>query len=68
MPVEHGERIASLETEMETVKAQNVAILGKLDAIQSEMSRYKGFLGGVAFLVSGAMVVLTFLKGWLFAK
>ena len=33
--------------------------------IKDEMTRYKGFLGGIAFLGSGVVVCLTLLKDWL---
>jgi hypothetical protein len=46
------ERVAVLEAQMEGVQAKEDAILEKLDRIEKEMTRYKGFLGGVAFLGS----------------
>ena len=46
------ERVAVLEAQMEGVQAKEDAILEKLDRIEKEMTRYKGFLGGVALLGS----------------
>ena len=67
-PEGHGERIAVLESEMSAIRNQNADIIASLSRVEHEMTRYKGFLGGIAFLVSGAAAILVFLKGWLFAR
>ena len=42
------ERVAVLESQVGNVQQKKDAILEKLDRIEKEMTRYKGFLGGVA--------------------
>lgn len=59
-----GERIRALEVRVETMQTTNTAILEKLGDIQEELTRYKGFLGGVAFLVSCLGVAIGIAKEW----
>lgn len=65
MSVEHVERIAVLEAEMRSVKEDQDKILARLDEIHSEMTKYKGFLGGIAFIASGIGIFLTLFKEWI---
>lgn len=65
MSVEHVERIAVLEAEMKAVKDDQERILASLNNIHSELTRYKGFLGGVAFIASGIGIFLTLFKEWI---
>lgn len=62
---EHVERIAVLESEVASLKEDQREILKCMHEIKDEMTRYKGFLGGVAFLVSGLGIFLTLSKDWL---
>ena len=62
---EHVERIAVLEAEVNALKKDQDEILKIMHEIKEEMTRYKGFLGGIAFLVSGLGVFLTLFKDWL---
>lgn len=62
------ERVAVLEAQMEGVQAKEDAILEKLDRIEKEMTRYKGFLGGVAFLGSCLWAAVVLLKDNLLGK
>ena len=62
---EHVERIAVLEAEVKELKADQQEILKCLHAIKDEMTRYKGFLGGIAFIASGIGIFLTVFKDWL---
>lgn len=64
MPSEN-ERIAVLEAKVETLTNDNKEILQCMHEIRDEMTRYKGFLGGVAFIASGVGVFLTLFKEWL---
>ena len=59
------ERIAVLEAQVQTLKDDQSEILNCLHSIKDEMTRYKGFLGGVAFLLSGLTVFLTLFRDWL---
>lgn len=63
---DHVERIAVLEAEVRGLKEDQQEILACLQSIRDEMTRYKGFLGGVAFLASGVGVFFTLFKDWIF--
>ena len=58
------ERIAILETQVESLKGELKLIQNQLDAVLGEMTRYRGFLGGVTFIVSGALVAWQFCGDW----
>ena len=62
---EHIERIAVLEAEVHALKEDQKEILKCMHEIRDEMTRYKGFMGGIAFLVSGFGVFLTLFKDWI---
>lgn len=62
---EHIERIAVLEAEVKALKEDQDEILKCMREIRDEMTRYKGFLGGIAFLVSGLGVFVTLFKDWI---
>lgn len=59
------ERIAVLEAEVETLKDNHKEILRCMHEIKDEMTRYKGFLGGIAFIASGIGIFLTLFKEWI---
>ena len=59
------ERIAVLEAEVRGLKEDQQEILVCMHSIKDEMTRYKGFLGGVAFIASGIGIFLTVFKDWL---
>lgn len=61
-----NERLAVVETEIETLKDNHKEMLKIMHEIKDEMTRYKGFLGGIAFLVSCLGVALTVFKDWIF--
>lgn len=63
---EQVERIAVLEAEVQALKDDQKEILKCMHEIRDEMTRYKGFLGGIAFLISGLTVCLTLFKDWFF--
>jgi hypothetical protein len=61
-----NERIAVLEAEVEKLQESQREILECIHSVRDEMMRYKGFLGGVAFLASGIGIFLTLFKDWIF--
>jgi len=63
---DHVERIAVLEAEVNTLKSNQDKILSCMEDIKGEMTRYKGFLGGIAFLSSGIVIFITIFKDWVF--
>ena len=62
---DHGERLAVLESRIERVEQSQSAIMEKLEKIDCQITRYHGFLGGVAFLVSGVGVCWSLLGDWI---
>lgn len=62
---DHLERIAVLEAEVKTLKDNHQEMLELMHSIKDEMTRYKGFLGGIAFIASGIGIFLTLFKDWL---
>lgn len=63
---EQAERIAVLEAEVAALKEDQRDILKCLHEIKDEMTRYKGFLGGIAFLLSGVTIAISLFKDWFF--
>jgi hypothetical protein len=59
------ERIAVLETKVDNLEANHKEMLQLMHDIKDEMTRYKGFLGGIAFLVSCLGIALTLFKDWI---
>lgn len=61
-----NERIAIVETKVTSLEENHAEMLKIMHEIKDEMTRYKGFLGGVAFLVSCLGVAMTVFKEWIF--
>ena len=64
-PVEHFERLIIIETKVEDLEDNHKELLNLMHEIKDEMTRYKGFLGGIAFLASGVGIFLTLFKDWI---
>jgi len=62
---DHIERIAILETKVNSLQDNHEEMLKLMHDIKDEMTRYKGFLGGIAFIASGVGIFLTLFKDWL---
>lgn len=62
--LDHSERIVVLETKLEQMERTQEETNIKLDQILHEMTRYKGFLGGIMFLLSGIGVIWSLVHGW----
>ena len=60
------ERLAIIETKVEDLEDNHKELLHLMHEIKDEMTRYKGFLGGVAFIASGIGIFLTLFKDWIF--
>lgn len=63
---DHVERTAVLETKVTALEDNHAEMLKIMHEIKDEMTRYKGFLGGVAFLISCFGVAMTVFKEWIF--
>jgi hypothetical protein len=59
------ERIAIVETKVDSLEDNHKELLRLMHEIKDEMTRYKGFLGGVAFLVSCLVVEVSIFKEWI---
>lgn len=59
------ERVAVVETKVENLEDQHKELLKLLHEIKDEMTKYKGFVGGIAFLVSCLGVAAAFFKDWI---
>ena len=62
---DNNERLAVIETKVEDLEANHKELLKLMHEVKDEMTRYKGFLGGVAFIASGIGIFLTLFKDWL---
>jgi hypothetical protein len=62
---DHYERLAVIETKVEDLEENHAEMLRLMHDIKDEMTRYKGFLGGVAFIASGIGIFLTLFKDWI---
>jgi hypothetical protein len=60
-----NERLAVIETKVEDLEANHKELLKLMHEVKDEMTRYKGFLGGVAFIASGIGIFLTLFKDWI---
>jgi hypothetical protein len=63
---EDGERIAVLESNMSTLMEGQKTIVERIDALSSELTRYRGFAGGVLWVVgsigAASIAVWEFMK------
>ena len=60
-----NERLAIIETKVEDLEDNHKELLRLMHEVKDEMTRYKGFLGGVAFIASGIGIFLTLFKDWI---
>lgn len=60
-----NERLAIIETKVEDLEDNHKELLKLMHEIKDEMTRYKGFLGGLAFIASGIGIFLTLFKDWI---
>ena len=57
--------MAVLENKVDTLEDNHKELLKLMHEIKDEMTKYKGFLGGLAFLASGIGIFLTVFKDWI---
>lgn len=54
------------------MKAERIEFRQAVDDLRNEMTRYKGFVGGIAFVLSGVVAALGLaigaFKGWLWGR
>jgi hypothetical protein len=61
---DHHERVVVLETKVEALEELNKEILNSLQSINGQLTKYHGFIGGVAFIISGVGILWTFGKDY----
>ena len=60
-----NERVAVLESELTQVKKDLQDIRETTEQILSELTRYKGFLGGITFIISGVLLSWQLFGEWI---
>lgn len=60
------ERLVVVEQEIKNLKDTNEAILDELKAINVSINKYKGFMGGVVFIISGLWGLFILFKDQIF--
>jgi hypothetical protein len=60
-----NERLAVAETKITALEDNHAEMLKLMHEIRDEMTRYKGFLGGIAFLVSCLGIAAGLFKEWI---
>jgi hypothetical protein len=65
MTPDHFERFIVIENKVEELEKNHKELLKLMHEVKDEMTRYKGFLGGVAFIASGIGIFLTLFKDWI---
>lgn len=63
-----GQEVGSLGAAVADVRSAIKAIDDRVTAIEQDMTRYRGFIGGVSFIVGGAMIAWNLTKEWLHAQ
>ena len=53
-----------VESKVENLEDSHKELLKLMHEVKDEMIKYKGFLGGIAFLASGVGIFLTVFKEW----
>ena len=61
------ERIAVLEAKVQEIRDDHQAILSQLKEINGSLIKYKGFVGGVAFVFTSVVTFISMGKEWLLA-
>lgn len=59
-----AERVAVLEAEVKIIKEHNLLVLTQLATINDSLIKYKGFIGGIAFVATSVITFLSFAKEW----
>jgi uncharacterized membrane protein len=62
------ERVAVIEVRMARLEATNELVLSELRKVSAQLTRYHGFAGGIAFVVSGMWIAWQMFGNWLRTK
>ena len=66
--MESAERLAVLETKLETLEETNEKILKRMEDMHADLTRFKGFAGGMLFVASAIGAFLGVLKTWVMGQ
>lgn len=61
------ERIAVLEAKVQEIRNDHADILEQLKEINGSLTKYKGFVGGVAFVFTSVVTFISMGKEWILA-
>lgn len=61
---DHSERVVALEVQVKEIKDDLDEILKELKEVNGQLTKYKGFIGGITFIVGGIPVIWTLGKDW----
>lgn len=61
------ERVAVLESKVEVFEENQRLILSELKIVNESLTKYKGFVGGIAFLATSMVTFMSIAKDWLIA-
>lgn len=61
-----GNTLKRLETVADEMKTDRAEFHSAVADLKSEITRYKGFVGGIAFILSGVVTAIGLFKGWAF--
>jgi hypothetical protein len=67
MDMSIAERVAVLEAEVKIIKEHNLLVLSQLTTINDSLIKYKGFVGGIAFVATSIVTFVSFAKEWVIA-
>lgn len=62
---DYAERLVVVETKVTSLESDIKDILQTVKTIDDQMTRYKGFLGGITFILSAVGVFWSFGREWI---
>lgn len=63
----HSDRVVALEVRVDELQEDLKEILKELRSVSAQLTKYKGFIGGIAFVVSSIPVIWALSKGYITA-
>lgn len=62
------EKLDVLHAKHDMLQAKHDAVSQKLDDLHASLTKYKGFIGGVVFVITALWYVLSTFKEWVIAQ
>ncbi len=60
----HSDRVVALEVRVDELQDDLKEILKELKEVNTQLTKYKGFIGGIAFVISSLPVLWAFTKSY----